>query len=57
MLPAVWPGDVLSVCRGSSTQALPGDIILFARQGACSPTEWSRRQPTYLHKQPDITVA
>jgi len=33
MLPAVWPGDVLSVCRGSSTQALPGDIILFARQG------------------------
>ena len=33
MLPAVWPGDVLSVCRGSATQALPGDIILFARQG------------------------
>ena len=33
MLPAVWPGDVLSVCRRSATQALPGDIILFARQG------------------------
>jgi len=33
MLPAVWPGDVLSVCRGSATQVLPGDIILFARQG------------------------
>ena len=33
MLPAVWPGDVLSVCSRSATQALPGDIILFARQG------------------------
>ena len=33
MLPAVWPGDVLCVCRRSATQALPGDIILFARQG------------------------
>jgi hypothetical protein len=33
MLPAVWPGDVLSVCGRTATQALPGDIILFARQG------------------------
>ena len=33
MLPAVWPGDVLSVSRRSAAQALPGDIILFARQG------------------------
>jgi len=33
MLPAVWPGDALYVCRRSATQALPGDIILFARQG------------------------
>jgi hypothetical protein len=33
MLPAVWPGDVLSVCRRSATQALLGDIILFVRQG------------------------
>jgi hypothetical protein len=33
VLPAVWPGDVLSVRRRSATQALPGDIILFARQG------------------------
>jgi hypothetical protein len=33
MPPAVWPGDVLSVCRGSANQALPGGIRLFARQG------------------------
>jgi signal peptidase len=33
MLPAVRPGDVLSVCSRSATQAHPGDIILFARQG------------------------
>ncbi len=33
MLPAVWPGDVLSVCRRSATQALPGDIVLFGREG------------------------
>jgi len=33
MLPAVWPGDVLSVCARSATQALPGDIVLFGRAG------------------------
>jgi hypothetical protein len=33
MLPAVWPGNVLSMCRRSATQALPGDIIWFALQG------------------------
>lgn len=33
MLPAVWPGDVLSVSGRSATEAIPGDIILFARQG------------------------
>jgi len=33
MLPAVWPGDVLSVCGRNPDQALPGDIILFARDG------------------------
>jgi hypothetical protein len=33
MLPAVWPGDVLSVRRHGVDKSLPGDIILFARYG------------------------
>lgn len=33
MLPAIWPGDVLSVCSYNATEALPGDIVLFAREG------------------------
>lgn len=33
MLPAVWPGDVLSVRRHAVEDALPGDIVLFVREG------------------------
>lgn len=33
MLPAVWPGDVLSVRSHGAMEALPGDIVLFARGG------------------------
>jgi signal peptidase I len=33
MLPAVWPGDVLSVRSHDVVDALPGDIVLFVREG------------------------
>jgi hypothetical protein len=33
MLPAVWPGDILTVIRDTAAQALPGDIVLFGREG------------------------
>ncbi len=33
MLPTVWPGDVLYVRSHDAVGALPGDIVLFARQG------------------------
>ena len=33
MLPTVWPGDVLSVRRHNVVEALPGDIVLFLREG------------------------
>jgi len=33
MLPAVWPGDILSVRSHEAVEALPGDIVLFGRQG------------------------
>ena len=33
MLPAVWPGDILSVRSHDVVEALPGDIVLFAREG------------------------
>ena len=33
MLPAVWPGDVLSVRSQGVVEALPGDIVLFGREG------------------------
>jgi hypothetical protein len=33
MLPAVWPGDVLFVRRDDAAEALPGDIVLFGRDG------------------------
>jgi len=33
MLPTIWPSDVLSVRSHNAAETLPGDIILFARQG------------------------
>jgi signal peptidase I len=33
MLPVVWPGDILSVRNHDSAEALPGDIVLFGREG------------------------
>jgi hypothetical protein len=33
MLPAIWPGDILSVHSGNVAEALPGDIVLFGRPG------------------------
>jgi len=33
MLPAVWPGDILLVRREDCSDASPGNIILFGRQG------------------------
>jgi hypothetical protein len=33
MLPAVWPGDILYVQGQDAAAALPGDIVLFGREG------------------------
>ena len=33
MLPAIWPGDILSVHSHNVAEALPGDIVLFGRPG------------------------
>ncbi len=33
MLPAVWPGDILTITRDAASPALPGDIVLFGRKG------------------------
>lgn len=33
MLPAIWPSDVLSIKGHAATEALPGDIVLFRRDG------------------------
>lgn len=33
MLPTVWPGDVLSVTSLGSSTLLPGEIVLYRRQG------------------------
>ena len=33
MMPAVWPGDILSVRRHDAAEAKPGDIVLFGRNG------------------------
>jgi hypothetical protein len=33
MLPAIWPGDLLLIRRQAMEQILPGDIVLFARDG------------------------
>ena len=31
MLPAVWPGDILTICRADLSQVVPGKIVLFMR--------------------------
>jgi hypothetical protein len=33
MLPAVWPGDILYIQGQDAPAALPGDIVLFGREG------------------------
>ena len=49
MLPAVWPGDALYVCRRSATQALPGDIIIVcpARAPVRPPSGREDNPPIY----------
>jgi len=31
MMPAVWPGDILTICREDVSQVVPGKIVLFIR--------------------------
>jgi hypothetical protein len=33
MLPAVWPGDILTVRSHAAAEPLPGDIVVFKRDG------------------------
>jgi signal peptidase I len=33
MLPTLWPGDRLTIRQRSIEQVLPGDVVLFAREG------------------------
>lgn len=33
MLPAVWPGDIVTVRRGSAEEILQGEIVLSRREG------------------------
>lgn len=33
MMPMVWPGDVLTVCRGKLAEMEPGQIMLYRRAG------------------------
>jgi len=33
MLPAIWPGDILSILPCGIAEAGPGDIVLFTRHG------------------------
>jgi len=33
MLPAIWPGDVLEVCRQGVDEVQRGDVVLFRRDG------------------------
>ena len=33
MLPTIWPGDQLTIRHRSFEQVLPGDVVLFARDG------------------------
>jgi len=38
MLPAVWPGDVLSVCREVPPRCFQAISYCLPGKGACSPT-------------------
>jgi signal peptidase len=33
MLPSLWPGDILTVRRQGTAEILPGEVVMFARQG------------------------
>jgi len=33
MIPAIWPGDILSVRGQTAAQSLPGEIVVFRRDG------------------------
>jgi hypothetical protein len=33
MLPSIWPGDTLEVRRENASQIVPGDVVLFRRDG------------------------
>ena len=68
MLPAVWPGDVLCVRRDDALDALPGDIVLFSRQGRLvahrvvevrsqeTGVRSQEQSPTTNHPSPRLTL-
>lgn len=33
MIPAIWPGDVITVCRRHIAELQPGHIVLYRREG------------------------
>ena len=33
MLPEIWPGDILTISRLGAAEPLPGDIVLYGREG------------------------
>jgi len=47
MLPALWPGDILEIRRQSATEILPGQLVLYERDG-CFVTH---RVVEKLHQQ------
>ncbi len=53
MIPAVWPGDVVTVKRRALVDLRPGNIVLCHREGSLIAHRVKRLSPTHLMMRGD----
>jgi len=65
MLPAIWPGDVVSIERKPADETVPGDIVLVVRDGRFfvhrliekRDCQWITRGDSLPHNDPAVGEA
>lgn len=51
MLPTLWSGDRLTIRQRSIEQMMPGDVVLFAREGRSFIHRMRRKRVLNSHPQ------
>ena len=57
MLPAIWPGDMVTVRRYNPGELRPGQIVLYRREGTLTAHRIQQVSPTHLITRGDSVPA